>query len=112
MTDDIDPQAFAELQQQAGADFVIELIDTFAEEGPQMLQALQAAVQSGDATAQRRAAHSIKSNAHTFGATRLAERARAIELGSLAPDAAALAALQAELSRALQALRAQAGAAS
>lgn len=110
MNDDIDPQAFAELQQQAGADFVIELIETFADEGPQMLAALQAAMAEGDATGRRRAAHSIKSNAHTFGATRLAELARAIELSTEAPDAAALQALQDELPRALQALRTRAGA--
>ena len=38
MTDAIiDPVAFAELQENAGEDFVRELIDTFLEEAPPML---------------------------------------------------------------------------
>ena len=69
-TDDpvIDPTTFAALAQMAGADFVDELVDTFLEEAPQMLADLRAAAAEHDADRFRRAAHSLKSNAMTFGA--------------------------------------------
>ena len=68
----IDAATFAELQARAGADFVDELVDTFLEEAPQMLAELRAAQALGPAGAERfrRAAHSLKSNGLTFGATR------------------------------------------
>ena len=79
----IDAAAFAELQDSAGADFAGELADTFIAEAPGMLQALRSALAQGDADGFRRAAHSLKSNAQTFGATRLAALARELELGGL-----------------------------
>ena len=33
----IDPQTFGELQANAGADFVVELVDTFATEAPTLV---------------------------------------------------------------------------
>lgn len=104
----IDPQVLAELQQQAGAEFVRGLVDTFAEEGPEQLAIMRAAVSAADgpSPALRRAAHSIKSNATTFGAGRLAALARALELGERSADAAALDELQAALDEALAAMRA------
>jgi HPt (histidine-containing phosphotransfer) domain-containing protein len=103
----IDPAIFAELRDTAGADFVSELVATFAdEEAPQMLAALRDALAAGSAERFRRAAHSLKSNAMTFGAVPLGEMARALELGGLPADDAPLAALQAELDRATQALKA------
>ena len=72
----IDLAVFNELQATAGEDFVAELVDTFLEEAPQMFRELRAALRDGDAERFRRAAHSLKSNAHTFGATRLAALAR------------------------------------
>ena len=102
----IDPQVLADLQQQAGADFVRELVDTFAEEGPEQLAAMRTAAGGPASAALRGAAHSIKSNATTFGAGRLAALARALELGQRSADAAALDELQAALDEALAALRA------
>jgi len=95
MTDAIiDPVAFAELQENAGEDFVRELIDTFLEEAPPMLAELSDALGAGRAEAFRRAAHSLKSNASTFGAATLAAMARDLELQGLeAATPAALAAL-------------------
>jgi HPt (histidine-containing phosphotransfer) domain-containing protein len=95
----IDAATFAELQEAAGAEFVGELIGTFLEEAPQMLAELRAAQASATADTFRRAAHSIKSNANTFGALRLGEMARELELGGLVADAAPVAALQAEYER-------------
>ena len=80
----IDPAVFAELQATAGADFVRELIDTFLEEAPPMLAELNEALAGARAEAFRRAAHSLKSNASTFGALTLASLARDLELQGLA----------------------------
>lgn len=79
----IDPAAWAELEQTAGADFVGELVQTFLEEGPVMLQALRDAHAAGNPDDFRRSAHSLKSNGLTFGALAFAAKARALELGGL-----------------------------
>lgn len=104
----VDPATFAALQAAAGADFVVELVQTFAEEGPTLLQELQAAWADGAAERFRRAAHSLKSNCHTFGAEVMAERARALERGGLPPDAATVQALVADFGPMLAALVAMA----
>jgi len=102
----IDPHTFDELQANAGADFVLELVDTFAEEAPRLLAELRGALAAGAAERFRRAAHSLKSNSNTFGATRLAAMARALELEGLAPDATALDALAPEIDTVVAALKA------
>jgi HPt (histidine-containing phosphotransfer) domain-containing protein len=89
----IDEVTFRELQDAAGAEFVVELVDTFLEEAPGMLAALRQARAAGDGDAFRRAAHSLKSNGLTFGASALAAAARTLELGGIASEPA-LAALQ------------------
>jgi histidine phosphotransfer protein HptB len=101
----IDAAIFAELQDTAGAEFVGELVGTFLEEAPLMLAELRAAMAEASADRFRRAAHSIKSNANTFGALRLGEMARVLELGGLVADAAPVEALQAEYERAAAALQ-------
>jgi len=105
MTDSIDRTIFGELQQAAGADFVIELVDTFAEEAPGMFAELRAAHAAGAAERFRRAAHSLKTNANTFGATALGIQARELELGGLPPDARAIDALQSLLDATIPALK-------
>ncbi len=79
----IDAPTFAELQDSAGADFVGELVDTFLEEAPIMLAEMKSALAAGQAEPFRRAAHSLKSNAHTFGALALGALSRGLELGGL-----------------------------
>ena len=79
----IDAATFADLQASAGADFVGELVDTFLEEAPPMLAGLKRALEAGEAEPFRRAAHSLKSNAHTFGAMARGAMARELELGGL-----------------------------
>lgn len=100
----IDRATFNELQDTAGAEFVAELVATFLEEAPQMLAALRAAQAAQAAEPFRRAAHSLKSNSLTFGATTLAALARELELGGLA-DAARLDALDREYARSAAALK-------
>ena len=102
----IDPHTFDELQANAGADFVLELVDTFAEEAPRLLAELRSALAAGEADRFRRAAHSLKSNSNTFGATRLATIARALELEGLPPDASGLDALAPEIDGTVAALQA------
>lgn len=102
----IDPHIFDELQANAGADFVLELVDTFADEAPRLLAELRSALAAGAAERFRRAAHSLKSNSNTFGATRLATMARTLELAGLPPNADAVDALAPEIDTTLAALRA------
>lgn len=99
----LDTAAYAGLQDTMGAEFAIELLETFLSEAPAMLADLRQAAAVGDADGFRRAAHSIKSNAGLFGATALAEIARVMELGGLssaAPDA-----IEAEYARAAAVLK-------
>jgi len=95
--------------QVVAAPVSLELGDTFAEEAPLMLAELRSAHAEGAAERFRRAAHSLKSNSNTFGAVRLGEMARALELGGLPPASeggAALDAVAAEIDSALAALQA------
>jgi len=105
----IDPAVYAALQATTGAEFAAELVDTFLEEASGMLAELRTARTENQADRFRRAAHSLKSNSHTFGAVRLAALARDLELKGLdadpARDTAALATLEAEYTRAAAALK-------
>jgi HPt (histidine-containing phosphotransfer) domain-containing protein len=102
----IDTATFTELQETAGAEFVDELLGTFEEEAPGLLAEMRRARDAGEAKAFERAAHSLKSNASTFGAQALAAQARALELGSLgAGSDEALAAVEAAFLQAVQALK-------
>ncbi len=101
----IDPHTFDELQASAGADFVAELVDTFAEEAPPIVAEMRAALAEGSAERFRRAAHSLKSNSSTFGAMQLADLARALELGGLPADTAGVDALARELETTIVVLR-------
>jgi histidine phosphotransfer protein HptB len=105
-TSAIDTTIFSELQATAGAQFVTELVDTFGEEAPQLLDELRSALAARSPERFRRAAHSLKSNGMTFGAIALAAKARELELGGLPADAAGVDALQQEYTRALAALKA------
>ena len=75
----IDATVFDELKQMSGEDFINELIDAFLEEGPNMLTNLQTAYEAKDIETFRRNAHSLKSNANTFGATEMANQAKELE---------------------------------
>jgi HPt (histidine-containing phosphotransfer) domain-containing protein len=85
----IDRATFTELQDAAGAEFVAELVDAFLEDAPALLGELRSASAATDADRFRRAAHSLKSNGQTFGASALAALARELELNGLAAEASA-----------------------
>lgn len=76
----IDKTTFEELKQMSGAEFINELVDTFLEDAPKLAKELQAALEAGNADSFRRAAHSLKSNAATFGAGQLADLAKELEM--------------------------------
>ena len=67
----IDRATFDALKATTGADFALELVDTFLQEAPGMLDALRDGLAAQDADKFRRAAHSLKSNSNTFGALAL-----------------------------------------
>jgi histidine phosphotransfer protein HptB len=75
----IDKATFEELKQMSGADFINELIDAFLDDGPNMLQNMHTALDVKDVESFRRNAHSLKSNANTFGATELGGLAKELE---------------------------------
>jgi HPt (histidine-containing phosphotransfer) domain-containing protein len=75
----IDPATFEELKQMSGEDFINELIDAFLDDAPNMIQNMQAALATKDVESFRRNAHSLKSNANTFGAMELAALAKELE---------------------------------
>ena len=81
MTDSLNTAALEALRQATGDDpeFLAELVGTFLEEIPSQLAELRAATASGDADVVRRVAHTLKSNAATFGIVRLADICRELE---------------------------------
>lgn len=76
----IDRATFEVLKHESGADFIVELIDTFLEDGPKLIGELKSALRAGDAETFRRAAHSLKSNGATFGALEFSQLARDLEM--------------------------------
>ena len=75
----IDRVVFDSLKDSVGDDYIGELVDTFGEEAPSLIANMRQALSAHDEDTFRREAHSMKTNAATFGATNLAELARALE---------------------------------
>lgn len=76
----IDKTTFEELKQMSGDDFINELIDTFLDDAPKMIAEIKSGLATNNADIFRRAAHSMKSNAATFGASQLAALAKELEM--------------------------------
>jgi HPt (histidine-containing phosphotransfer) domain-containing protein len=108
MTATIDGETFAALRDATGGEFVRELVDTFLAEAPSMIADLRDAMAGDNADGFRRAAHSLKSNANTFGALALGALAKDLELAGVAQvktrGASALAGVEAEYARVAAAL--------
>jgi PAS domain S-box-containing protein len=78
--DALDPAALEALE--AATDdpaFVAELVETFRRDAPNLVEAMWSSSRGGDAETLRRAAHTLKSNARTFGAASLAELCEELE---------------------------------
>lgn len=85
----IDPLVFEALQANAGAEFVGQLVEAFADEAPQLTHQMRVAAAAGDETQFETIAHGLKSNGVTFGALRLTELAARLERrGLVAGDVA------------------------
>ena len=82
MSETIDSGALATLLETIGGDkeFVDELIVTFLEDAPGMLDDMDQAVSDEDADKLRLVSHSLKTNSAQFGATALFELCRDIEM--------------------------------
>jgi len=89
---ELDMRVYEELKQATGADFIDELVDTYLDDAPRLMQELKSSLEAQDAETFRRAAHSLKSNSATFGANGLSGMARELEMlarDNKLPEAAA-----------------------
>jgi HPt (histidine-containing phosphotransfer) domain-containing protein len=78
--DVLDQDALERLRASAGDDqFVVQLVNTFLRDAPALLETLRGSLEDEQASELRRAAHTLKSNARVFGATRLAELCQELE---------------------------------
>lgn len=75
----IDLNTFNDLKESTGADYIGELIDAFLDDAPGLFTQMKSALTNKDAESFRRAAHSMKSNAATFGAMGLSMLAKELE---------------------------------
>jgi len=101
-TDTIDRAVLAGVLDSVGGDrdFLAELIETYLDDSPRLLEAMHTALAAGNADDFRRAAHSLKSNSASLGAMPLSRMARGLEelgkAGTLEEAAADLAEAEAE----------------
>ncbi len=77
---------FVETMGEDDPGFVQEMIDQFLADTPGLVAALRDGLAAGDTEAVRRAAHTLKSNANTFGALPLGERCAALEVAAKTGD--------------------------
>jgi HPt (histidine-containing phosphotransfer) domain-containing protein len=96
----LDRGALDELRAMTGNDpvFFDEMIDTFLADGPSLTAGMRSAADAGDAVALRLAAHTLKSNCRSFGASALAELCHEIEQRAAQGD---LAGIDAAIERAI-----------
>jgi PAS domain S-box-containing protein len=104
----------AELEAAVGdPTFIRELICTFLKDAPGLVGELRSSLEQGDVEELRRAAHILKSNGRTFGATELAalseELERGAKTGTLADGAELVTRIEKEYVRVESALGAFAG---
>ena len=97
----LDRDAVRTLYEQVGEDRQMfdELVAAFREEGPQRIAELRRAVAGGDSALAGRAAHTLKSNSATFGATDLASLCRRLETAARGDELAGAAGVVADIER-------------
>jgi len=76
----VDPAALEQLRATMGDGFAHQLLLTFLQDSPELVAIMRRAMAGKDIDAFRRAAHSLKSNAASFGAVRLASLASDLEM--------------------------------
>jgi HPt (histidine-containing phosphotransfer) domain-containing protein len=82
----IDQKTYNELKDLMGADYVVEIIDTYIQETGALIQQLQQALGAGDSISFGRLAHSIKSSSASLGALVFSQQARELEMLGKAND--------------------------
>ena len=101
----IDPDDWATFKSMVDSAALVELLDAYLDDSPQLIEQMHAGVAAGDIEGVRRAAHSLKSNSASFGANRLANVTRELEMiaksGTLDGAAPKLAAVEAEYAQLL-----------
>jgi CheY-like chemotaxis protein len=112
--DDPGPVDLAELEAAVGdPTFVRELISTFLNDAPGLVEELRSSLEQRDLGELRRAAHTLKANGRTFGAAGLAALSEELELsaqtGTLADAAELVTRIEKEYARVAGALGALAG---
>jgi PAS domain S-box-containing protein len=106
---DPDPVDLSQLEAEVGdPSFVRELISTFLSDAPGLVGTLRSSLEQGDVEELRRAAHTLKSNGRTFGATELAvlseELEQSAQAGTLAGAAELITRVEQEYTRVERAL--------
>lgn len=112
-TDALDRSVLEKLKflQDDEHDYLGELITTYLQSAPQLLDALRAALANQDAPAAHKAAHTLKGSSASLGATILAAQCKELEMlarsGTLDGATADLAKIEAEYARVARALEAE-----
>lgn len=78
----LDPAALEEIRQMLGDDsyeLLVEMIDGYFQDAPELLQSIQLAVHQGDAAGLETSAHTLKSLSTTLGATCLGQICQDLE---------------------------------
>lgn len=107
----IDRSVLDNLLESVGGDveFLGELTGEYLEDSPRQFAAMRQALADGDSDVLRRAAHSLKSNSATFGASVLSGICRDIEYlardGELEPIAERIGPAECEFAKVADALR-------
>lgn len=76
----IDPETWESMKSMTDPIFLVELIDVFLSDSPELIRQMQDGLLTGNTEGVRRAAHTLKSNAASFGATSLSSAARELEM--------------------------------
>src|SRR5687767_10569617 len=86
--DVVDPAALDALVEATGGDraFLAEMIDVYVDDSAEQLAVMRQAIAEGNAEELRRAAHSLKANSASFGATTLAQLCQELEVRGKAAE--------------------------
>ena len=101
----INPDDWATFKSMADSATLVELLDAYLDDSPQLIEQMRAGLAAGDIERVRRAAHSLKSNSASLGARRLANVSRELEMvaksGTLDGAGPKVAAVEAEYAQLL-----------
>jgi HPt (histidine-containing phosphotransfer) domain-containing protein len=75
----LEADALQNLRDIGGEDFLIEVVDVFLADAPALITSLCRSLEHQDTEELRRAAHTLKSNGSTLGATAFANLCRTLE---------------------------------